>query len=152
MRRPFALIGKLSDQEVCRFWARVEISTPDACWRFTGAKVEGYGVISIGGRVRRANRVAWLLHHGREPEGLVCHKCDDPSCCNPAHLWLGDDKANPIDCALKGRQRGQSSTHCANGHLYSPENTYRRPGKISARQCRECNRLVVQAYKARRAA
>ena len=76
-----------------RFWKQVK-KTDDAesCWEWTGSgNAKGYGHIN-GGLDRgnlRANRVAWELAHGPIPDGmLVCHKCDNPKCCRPDHLFL----------------------------------------------------------------
>lgn len=93
-----------------RFWSKVEKSGgPDACWlwragRFTGT---GYGMFSVGGRIRRAHRVAFVLAHGEIPEGMcVIHSCDRPACVNPAHLRLGTHTDNMRDMAAKGRDAG----------------------------------------------
>ncbi len=76
------------------------------CWIFTGPKDrDGYGVFGHGrGKQIRANRAAFEIAHGNIPPGmLVCHKCDRPSCINPAHLFLGTHKDNTRDMLAKGR-------------------------------------------------
>lgn len=85
-----------------RFWARVDKSAgPDACWPWTGGTVakEGYGIMSLGGRSRTASRISIELTQGHPvPKGLfVCHHCDNPPCCNPAHLYVGTNADNMDD-------------------------------------------------------
>lgn len=90
------------------FWARVDQSGgPASCWPWTGPRDrDGYGVTGIE-RLgeRRAHRVAWFLQNGAIPAGLVvCHSCDNPLCCNPAHLFTGTTRDNVMDCIRKGRR------------------------------------------------
>lgn len=86
------------------FWARVQRGAPDACWPWQAFKdTTGYGKVGGHGRVWRAHRVAYAFTHG-EPGALsVLHRCDNPSCCNPAHLFLGTQADNMRDMAVKGR-------------------------------------------------
>lgn len=66
----------------------------------------GYGMFLLNGKYRRAHRVAWEMRHGPIPDGLNClHKCDNPPCVNPDHLWLGTQKDNVCDMMKKGRDR-----------------------------------------------
>lgn len=86
---------------------------PDGCWVWTASKTRGYGQIGIteNGRVRHAlaHRVAYELAHGVTlGEECILHRCDNPPCCNPAHLFLGDRKANSDDKIAKGRHRSRS--------------------------------------------
>lgn len=65
---------------------------------------QGYGIVTIDRKTRRSHRIAWELAHGKIPEGLcVLHKCDNPSCVNVEHLFLGTRKDNAIDKMNKGR-------------------------------------------------
>lgn len=91
-----------------RFWCKVDVRGPDECWPWTAARtLAGYGGFQVGVRVRDgAHRLAWKLTHAEDiPAGLeVCHSCDNPPCCNPAHLRLGTAKDNAADRVARGRQ------------------------------------------------
>jgi len=111
MRRP-QILPKLTPERQARFWARGAKRGPDDCWLWTGGRSsDGYGLAITAPFTRLgAHRIAWALHWGREPgEGFVCHSCDTPLCCNPAHLFLGDAKINAQDKVNKGRARGRFS-------------------------------------------
>jgi len=93
-----------------RFWPKVDMSIgPDACWPWLGTKLpSGYGTVGLGGRhlgKGYAHRVAWELANRRPvPPGLyVLHRCDNPSCVNPGHLFAGTAKQNVDDMCAKGR-------------------------------------------------
>jgi hypothetical protein len=93
----------ITDEE--RFWSFVHKS--ENCWIWTGSKTTcgGYGQISLKGKPFRANRYSWILHNGSIPKGLmVCHRCDNPACVNPYHLFLGDQTKNMQDMISKKRQ------------------------------------------------
>jgi HNH endonuclease len=90
-----------------RFWAKVDRSAgPDGCWPWTGARFWfGHGAIKIDGRPWGAHRIAWELTNGPIPDGLQAnHRCDNPPCCNPAHLFLGTQLDNVRDMDAKGRR------------------------------------------------
>jgi hypothetical protein len=88
-----------------RFWRYVD-KTED-CWLWTGAKTHGgYGVLNSGrgNSIVRAHRLSWEIHNGPIPEGMdMCHTCDNPSCVNPSHLFLGTPHDNAVDMIAKGR-------------------------------------------------
>jgi hypothetical protein len=67
----------------------------------------GYGTIRLSRRDVGAHRVAWTLTNGPIPAGLVvCHRCDNPPCCNPEHMFIGTQRDNLADMFAKGRWRG----------------------------------------------
>ncbi len=95
----------ISKATAASFWARIKITAAGECWNWKGATVAfGYGILSVGGHRWYAHRLAYHLTNGHIPAGrFVCHKCDNPACCNPAHLWLGTIQDNNADCLKKGR-------------------------------------------------
>lgn len=94
-----------------RFWSKVAIGSPGECWEWKAARLKsgGYGAFMIDGVTHRANRVAWELSNGqRLPTGMfACHRCDNPPCCNPLHLFAGTPKDNTDDKDRKQRGRNQ---------------------------------------------
>ena len=88
------------------FWARVDKSAgADACWLWTGFKNKaGYGIISWHNHPTLAHRLAYELTIGQIPDGLLaCHKCDNPGCVNPEHIFIGTDADNMADKSRKER-------------------------------------------------
>lgn len=89
------------------FWAHVIVGVPEACWEWQAfVNDRGYGQGTAAGRRFLAHRRAWELTQGCAiPDGLfVCHRCDNPPCCNPAHLFLGTNSDNVADMDAKGRR------------------------------------------------
>ena len=85
------------------------------CWTWIGYKdsTVGYGRLNVGGKCRWAHRVSYVLAFGAIPKGLcVCHRCDNPVCVNPNHLFLATNEGNAIDMAQKLRSTwGQKNRH-----------------------------------------
>lgn len=82
-----------------------KVEKTDACWLWTGAKnKDGYGQLFVDGIAKSTHRISWEVHHGAIPDGLhVLHKCDNPPCVNPDHLFLGTNQDNVVDRESKGR-------------------------------------------------
>jgi hypothetical protein len=104
-----------------RFWLKVEKTTNEACWNWTGLKKRGpknptpYGQLGWKGKVTSAHRVAYEIANGEIPVGaMVLHKCDNTLCCNPKHLYLGDHDRNMRDMVERNRRKGVASGE-ANG-------------------------------------
>lgn len=97
---------KYTPQErIDTFWNNVKITNnPDDCWEWqAGLHKQGYGTVRFG-TMMLSHRVAWILSHGNIPNDLdVLHKCDNPPCCNPNHLFLGTHTDNMQDRERKGR-------------------------------------------------
>jgi hypothetical protein len=92
-----------------RFWSKVMRGADGECWEWQGGRDHGYGSIGRGKGSVRANRLSWELHNGPIPDGKhVLHTCDNRSCCNPAHLYIGTDVENARDRVERGRAKGPS--------------------------------------------
>lgn len=126
-----------------RFWDHVRRGASDECWEWqSDARTDaGYGVFQMGRGIgtRKAHQVAWELTHGDRGGRSVLHSCDNPPCCNPGHLRLGDHDDNMRDMAERGRSRSAKVTHCPANHPYDEENTYVEPS-TGRRRCRRCIR------------
>ena len=102
----------LHDHERERFWAKVQRGGSDECWPWLAAVFHnGYGLFKLRGKCVKAHRVAYSLANG-EPQNNVLHRCDNPACCNPAHLFDGTHAQNMADMVAKGRARGPSVHMC----------------------------------------
>src|ERR1044072_7489057 len=96
-------IPSLSADELTRFSARISKDPDNECWIWLGVKTaRGYGFIKIRGRMIATHRIAYSLSKGDPGQIYVCHRCDNPSCCNPDHLFLGTNRDNQIDAREKG--------------------------------------------------
>jgi len=107
-----ASVQHLLAQFLRRFWSKVNKNGPipqhcpelGNCWIWTACKPNGYGRITINKKGLIASRVSWEIHYGIIPKDeMACHKCDNPACIRPTHLFLGNHSANMLDMHSKGR-------------------------------------------------
>jgi hypothetical protein len=133
-----------------RFWKYVAPIPDDrGCWEWSGSlMVVGYGQLNVDKRPVGAHRLSWEIHNGTIPNGLhILHRCDNKSCVNPAHLFLGTHLDNMADAHAKGILTGapRKSRYemCPRGHL--PNFTTAKTGE---RRCKTCN--VEYAARVRR--
>ncbi|MCE5310429.1 MAG: HNH endonuclease [Acidobacteriales bacterium] len=116
---------KITKDKASAFWQKIDKDGPmpdqsnphyiglNRCWIWTGrTNHNGYGRISVsfdGKRIMaRTHRISWEIHHGKIPDGmLVLHRCDNPACANPDHLFLGSHQDNQNDCTIKNRKNGR---------------------------------------------
>ena len=124
-----------------RFWDKV-VKT-DTCWLWVGSKTaQGYGRFRIGKKLFLSHRVSWNLINEEIPHELCAlHTCDNPSCVNPEHLFLGTKKDNAQDKINKKRDHNQRKTHCPHGHELTVWK--------NRRYCQVCNKLRQRARRAK---
>lgn len=145
--------------DVLRFMAKVE-ETPDGCWLWKGAKVNcspgwSYGTFYFRKKMTLAHRVAHTMFIGEIPQGLVVdHLCRNILCVNPDHL----EAVTTYENVHRGqrwspeRRAAARRTHCKNGHLLTPENTYSwhlASGEVK-RICRKCSAAWRRRYTKKR--
>lgn len=132
-----------------RFFSNCDVQS-NGCVLWTGTiGHRGYGQFTANGVRYRAHRYSYMKANGLkelDPFSPVCHSCDNPSCVNPEHLWLGTQSENIKDCVRKKRHVNSRKTHCRHGHKLSKENTILEKNGTS-RRCRICKSRDNIKYK-----
>lgn len=123
-------------QYIERMWTRTV--KRGECWVWTGTFSSlNYGQISYRNKMWATHRLSYTLHKGPIPAGMqVCHTCDNPTCWNPDHLWLGTASDNVSDSKAKNRHAMAAKTHCIRGHAYAEFGYVQPNGK---RKCAACD-------------
>lgn len=136
-------MNSLTKEEVKDYLFRNRLISDNNCWLLQNRKnksyeyYEGYGIHRLS---------MWVFcKFDLQSKEFILHKCDNPPCWNPDHLFVGDQSDNRVDSIIKGRSprlfgnalKEKNQTHCINGHEFTPENTAKSRGK---RVCRECRR------------
>ncbi len=123
----------LSEVDIKRFWSKVQKT--GHCWLWTASRnYNGYGNFSLDGKTFLAHRIAFFLSNGISlSELFVCHKCDNPACVNPEHLFLGTQRDNMQDSLKKGRKPSYPGSK--NGRA-----------KLTETEVNEIRRLHLEGY------
>jgi len=160
--RPIRRLAPRSMSLKERISSRVQLDLATGCWEWNDCRDKaGYGRMTYNGFTDCVHRFAFQAHIGPIPADLiVCHKCDNPPCCNPAHLFLGTHLTNAQDKVAKRRHPKHSATTCARGHEWTPQTTKfgkQKNGSLR-RRCLLCSRensakqYANPEYRAKRAA
>lgn len=139
---------KEKEEHIAKFWSKVRIGDPEECWEWQGStsSTGGYGSFWHPGlkKVIRASRYSLILKLGRPlMDGeWALHKCDNPPCVNPSHLYGGTRSQNVQDALERGQWSSGNTkkTHCKRGHPFDEHNTRINPR--GQRVCKKCDREI----------
>lgn len=144
----------LSLRHISKFQQSYIKNKVTGCWEWNGgAGPRSYGSFFIkkqkGKSIRPlAHRVSYFIYNGfYSDEFKVCHKCDNPECVNPSHLFLGTQLDNLTDCKEKGRFYNQQKTHCKRGHEFTESNIYWTGRNKDRRECLLCKRAYKRSWR-----
>lgn len=136
-------MNKFNSDMISLLLGNRKINPITKCWEWTGGRSHHkYGHIFYEGKYLLIHRISAYISLGLnldDPEDFSCHKCDNPICFNPLHLFIGDRWSNVKDAVDKGRYKRSLPTHCYEGHEFTEENTYTRIRKKTvSRECIIC--------------
>ena len=129
------------------FLGRIDYQESTGCWNWTGSMRGFYGSACFFGKMVAVHRISAHLYLGLPLDSPlhVLHRCDNPLCFNPKHLYIGTHQDNMRDRDSKGRHYLMKRTHCPRGHEYTKENTYLDSRTPPHRQCRICRKMHSDA-------
>lgn len=140
--------------------SRIDRRGPDDCWPFKGGLTNGYGCMYFERKLLKVGRVMWERANGRKMlyKMEACHKCDNPACCNPNHIFEGTHLQNMRDMQRKGRDNKSRGTnqpaHKLNDEQVREIRSRYAKGDISLRElaieykvCKSTIRYAVHGYK-----
>lgn len=138
--RPKRSLDEAIIASIDRFWSKV--LRTDGCWNWmAGRNRQGYGRFKVGGQTIGAHRVAYRIEHGALPGALVLHRCDNPRCVRPDHLWAGTPADNMNDKVAKGRQARGPDLAAAVAGKYRIRHGSEKPNA----KLRECDIPIIRA-------
>lgn len=135
-------IPKMTENDKIRFWSKVEMIPFHDCWEWTSTKTRfGHGQFNIGVKKYLAHRIVFTLKKYKTSK-YVLHKCDNPGCVRPEHLYAGTARQNTIDSIIRLRHGKVKKDHCPQGHEYSIKTLVRhkKNTKGKHRMCRICTK------------
>lgn len=120
--RPFASavdLTSIDDVTRDRFWSKVDIRSADECWEWQAFRTQhGYGRFTLPGDVSiQASRMSLAMVRPLAQGEVACHRCDNPPCVNPGHLFAGTQSVNALDSVAKGRARRATGERNASAKL-----------------------------------
>jgi hypothetical protein len=120
----------------------IRLNEATDCWEWTGPLYPyGYGRVRFNGQKMGVHRLSAHLYlkFPLESPLFVLHRCDNPLCFNPKHLFIGTQKDNISDCVAKGRHPNLRKTHCRRGHPLFGDNV--RFSRLGTRRCFTCEKI-----------